>query len=207
MPAPSLNAGEPGSVLGSLQGFCLYNKHKEDWGHVPTFPYCILHKAQCHSFIKDGHHQWREVNYRITLASAAFGSLQASVLERRGIRLQTKLKVYCLLTLSSLLYACETWSVYSYHAKQITSFHVRYLRKLLHIKWQERIPETEILWRATMVSTHAMLERYLLRWAGHVCHNLMSACQRGCSMVSWKQANAPDTLNVALKSCGIYHDS
>ena len=52
-----------------------------------------------------------EVNYRIVHASVAFGRLHASVLERRGIRLKTKLKLYHTVIMPSLPYACETWTV------------------------------------------------------------------------------------------------
>ncbi len=69
-----------------------------------------------------------EVNYRISRASSAFGRLYDKVWERRGISVKTKLKVYRAIVLPSLLYACETWTVYSRHAKQLNSFHMRYLR-------------------------------------------------------------------------------
>ncbi len=54
-----------------------------------------------------------EVNYRISRASSAFGRLYDKVWERRGISVKTKLKVYRAVVLPSLLYACETWTVYS----------------------------------------------------------------------------------------------
>ena len=57
-----------------------------------------------------------EVNARIAKASAAFGRLCGSVWDRSGIRLDTKLKVYKAVVLLTLLYACETWTVYQRHA-------------------------------------------------------------------------------------------
>ena len=84
-----------------------------------------------------------EVNARIAKASAAFGRLRGSIWERSGIRLDTKLKVYRSVVLPTLLYACETWTVYQRHAK----IHTSCLRKLLKIKWQDRIPDTEVLKR------------------------------------------------------------
>ena len=58
-----------------------------------------------------------EVNARIAKASAAFGRLRGSIWDRSGIRLGTKLKVYRSVVLPTLLYACETWTVYQRHAK------------------------------------------------------------------------------------------
>ena len=53
-----------------------------------------------------------EVNARIAKASAAFGRLRGSVWDQSRIRLDTKLKVYKAVVLPTLLYACETWTVY-----------------------------------------------------------------------------------------------
>ena len=96
-----------------------------------------------------------EVNARIAKASAAFGRVPGSILERSGIRLDTKLKVYRSLVLPTLLYACETWTVYQRHAKRLNHFHTSCLRKLLKIKWQDRIPDIEVLKRAGMQSVQS----------------------------------------------------
>ena len=109
-----------------------------------------------------------EVNATIAKASAAFGRLYGSVLDRSGIRLDTKLKVYKAVVLPTLLCACETWTVYQRHTKRLNHFHTCCLRKLLMIKWQDRIPDTEVLKRAGMQSVHTLLKLAQLRWTGHV---------------------------------------
>ena len=70
--------------------------------------------------------------------------------------------------LPTLLYACETLTVYQRHAKRLNHFHTGCLRKLLKIKWQDRIPDTEVLIRAGMQSIHTLLKLAQLRWTGHV---------------------------------------
>ena len=70
--------------------------------------------------------------------------------------------------LPTLLCACETWTVYQRHAKRLNYFHTSCLRKLLKIKWQDKIPDTEILKRAGMQSVHTLLKLAQLRWTGHV---------------------------------------
>ena len=75
-----------------------------------------------------------EVNARIAKASAAFGQLHGSIWDRSGIRLDTKLKVYRSVVLPTLLYTCETWTVYQRHAKRLNHFHTSCIRKLLKIK-------------------------------------------------------------------------
>ena len=80
----------------------------------------------------------------------------------------TKLKVYRSVVLPILLYACETWTVYQRYAKRLNHFHTSCLRKLLKIKWQDRIPDTEVLKRAGMQSIYIFLKLAQLRWTGHV---------------------------------------
>ena len=95
-----------------------------------------------------------EVNARTAKASAAFGRLLGSIWDR--------------VVLPTLLYACKTWIVYQRHAKGLNHFHTSCLRKLLKIKWQDRIPDTEVLKRAGMQSVHTLLKLAQLRWTGHV---------------------------------------
>ena len=83
-----------------------------------------------------------KVNDRIAKVSAAFGSIS----DRSGIRLDAKLKVYKSVMLPTLLYAM--WTVYQRHAKRLNHVHTSCLRKLLKIKWQDRIPDTEVLKKA-----------------------------------------------------------
>ena len=70
--------------------------------------------------------------------------------------------------LPTLLYVCETCTVYQRHAKRLNHFHTSCLRKLLKIKWQDRIPDTEVLKRAAMQSVHTLLKLAQLRLAGPV---------------------------------------
>ena len=91
--------------------------------------------------------------------------------------------------LPTLLYACETWTVYQRHAKRLNHFHTRCLRKLLKVKWQDKIPDTEVLKRAGMQSVHTLLNVAQLRWTGHVTR--MAVCQRKSYMENCKRENVP----------------
>ena len=123
-----------------------------------------------------------EVNARIAEASAAFGRLRGSVWDRSGIRLDTKLKVYRAGMLPTLLYACETWTVYQRHTKRLNHFQTSCLRTLLKIKWQDIIPDTEVLKRARMQSVHTLLKLTQLRWTDHVTRMPEERCLRKSSM-------------------------
>ncbi len=109
-----------------------------------------------------------EVNNRLAKESYAFGRLRTNVGERRGISITTKLKVYSAVVLTTLLFACESWTVYQRNARQLNHFHMTCLRCILKIKWQDKVPDTEVLSRANQPSVHRLLMRAQVRWAGHV---------------------------------------
>ena len=93
----------------------------------------------------------------------------------------------------TILYACETWTVYQWRAKRLNHFHTSCLRQLLKIKWQDRIPDTEVLKRAGMQSVHILLKLAQLRCTGQVMlpECLMNVCQRISSKENYKLENAP----------------
>ena len=68
----------------------------------------------------------------------------------------------------TLLYGCEAWTVYRRHIKKLDQFHMRCLRTIAHIKWQEHVPNTEVLKRCCINGMEALLQMSQLRWCGHV---------------------------------------
>ena len=150
-----------------------------------------------------------EINTRIGKASAAFGRLRDSVWSRSGIRLETKLKVYQAVVLPTLMYGSETWTVYQRHARKLNHLHLSCLRKLLKIKWQDRVPDTEVLSKANLPSIPTLLAEAQLRWTGHVtrmpCARLPKQVFFG-ELKSGKRAQGgpkkryKDTLKSSLKS-------
>ena len=116
-----------------------------------------------------------EVTCRIAKASSVFGRLQSNVWDRRGISLTTKVKVYQAIVITTLLYAGESWTIYKRHARQLNKFHMSSLHKLLRIKWQDKVPNTEVLSGTGMPSIYTLLSKAQVRWAGHVSH-MSSEC-------------------------------
>ena len=101
-----------------------------------------------------------EVNRRLAKASASFGRLRKMVWGRRGISTKTIIKVYRAIVLTTLLYGCETWKVYSRHALKLNSFYLTCLRKVMKIKWQKNIPDTEVLSAAKLPSIYTLLQKH-----------------------------------------------
>ena len=112
----------------------------------------------------------KKITCRISKASRSFGQLQSRVWRARGISSQTKIAVYRAIVLPSLLYACETWTCYRRHLKQLDQFHLRCLRKILSISWEERATNQDVLRPANLSEIEAMIYAAQLRWSGHVMH-------------------------------------
>lgn len=157
-----------------------------------------------------------EVDSRIAKASSAFGRLRSTVWERRGISLSTKLSVYRAIVLTTLLYSCETWTVYQRHAKKLNRFHLNCLRKLLRVKWQHKVPDTDILEQSGMPSVFTMLRQSQLRWAGHITRMpderlpkrvFYGELQHGARSQGGQKKRFKDTLKASLKDFGIDHNS
>ena len=149
-----------------------------------------------------------EVTAGTAKASVAFGRLGTNVWERNGIRLDTKLKVYKAVVLPTLLYASENWTVYQRHAKKLNHFHLSCLRKLLKSRWQDKIPDTEVLKKANMQSVHTLLKLAQLRWTGHVTRMpderlpkkvLYGELQEGKRSQGGQKKRYKDTLKASLK--------
>ena len=110
-----------------------------------------------------------EISNRIAKARIAFGRLRERLWDRKGIS-SVKDQAGCLQSCgySSLLYTCETWTAYSRHLKKLSNFHLNCLRSLMRIKWQDKVPDTEVPQRSRITSVSAMVMKAQLRWSGHV---------------------------------------
>ena len=96
------------------------------------------------------------------------GRLNKHLWCNHGISIATKVAVYRAMILTSLLYGCEGWTLYRHHIQQLDQFHMRCLRKIAHIKWQDHIPNTTVLTICNISGIEAFLQTAQLRWCGHV---------------------------------------
>lgn len=109
-----------------------------------------------------------EINSRIGAAAAVFGKLDRKVFSSHDLKLATKIDIYRAVVLPSLLYSSESWTVYCRHIRALDRFHMKCLRKILNIRWSDRIRNTEVLRRANIMGIEAYLMRRQLRWCGHL---------------------------------------
>ena len=111
-----------------------------------------------------------KLNARIGKASTTMALLATRVWDNSMLTTDTKMKVYMYqaCVLSTLLYSSETWTLYSHQESRLNSFHLRCLRQMLGISWQDHVPNKQVLDQAGIQSVFAILSQKCLRWLGHV---------------------------------------
>lgn len=109
------------------------------------------------------------LNLRIGKSASTMARLTKRVWDNPMLTLNTKMKVYQACVLSTLLYGSEAWTLYTHQERRLNAYHMRNLRRLLGITWQDRISNADVLAQAGMLSMFATLSQRRLRWLGHVC--------------------------------------
>ena len=102
------------------------------------------------------------------------------------------------------------------HAKKLNHFHTTCLRKLLNIRWQDKVPDIEVLRSAGSLSIHTILMKSQIRWAGYVVrmpdhrlpkHLLYGELQQGRRTQGGQRKRFKDTLKASLKAFSISPDT
>ena len=154
----------------------------------------------------------REIDTRISKTSQALSSLRNRMLSKHNIHLSMKLKVYNTMVLPSLLYGCETWTLYRRHIKKLELFHMRAVRSILGIRWQDHITNLEVLDQAKSTSIKTTIIKAQLWYVGHVIQ--MEECrmlrrlmyrelQAGKRNQSRPKLQYKDTVKANLQWCHI----
>ena len=109
-----------------------------------------------------------EISSRIAKASEVMSKLHKRVWSNNNLTVNTKMQVYKACVLSTLLYSSESWTSYAAQERRLNTFHLRCLRRILGIKWQDRIPNTDVLEQAGLPTIFTLLSQRRIRWLGHV---------------------------------------
>ena len=105
---------------------------------------------------------------RIGKASTAMARLATRVWDNSMLTTNSKMKVYQVCMHSTLLCGSETWTLYTRQERRLNTFHLRCLRRILDISWQDHVSNKEVLEQAGIQSVFAILSQKRLRWLGHV---------------------------------------
>lgn len=109
-----------------------------------------------------------EIDKRIGKAASTLSQLSKKVWENRQLTTNTKMVVYKACVISTLLYGSESWTTYAYQERKLHVFHLRCLRRVLGITWQDKVTNNQVLDRAGIPSMYTLLHQRRLRWLGHV---------------------------------------
>ncbi len=117
------------------------------------------------------------------------------------------------MVLPTLLYAYESWTVYSRHARRLNHFHTTCPAD----SWKaDGKTESHILKQADLPSIHTLLQRNQARWAGHVVRMsderlpkqlLYGQLSEGKRHRGRPKKRFKDSLKDSLRSLGIPHDT
>ena len=154
----------------------------------------------------------KEISTRIAKANASYGRLQKRVWCDRGLSIETKCAVYKAVVLSALLYGCESWTLYRRHTKLLDQFHQRCLRRIMNIKWFNKVTNVKVLQKAKTQSIDTLLTLSQLRWSGHLVRMsddrlpkqlFYSELSEGHRLRGRPTLRFKDTLKKWLKNCRI----
>ena len=110
----------------------------------------------------------KELDRRIGRACGTFAQLKKRVWENKMLTIKTKIAVYRACVLSTLMYGSESWAPYATQEKRLNTFHLKHLRLILGITWDQRITNNEVLDKAGIDTLYSLLKQRRLRWLGHV---------------------------------------
>ena len=112
-----------------------------------------------------------EILSRIAQTTAALSRLKI-IWRDKNIWLASKVKLMRTLILSTVLYACESWTLTAEIERRIQALEMRCIRRLLNISYKDHVPNEEVRNRTqNAVRVHddllTMVKKRKLRWYGH----------------------------------------
>ena len=88
-----------------------------------------------------------EISRRISRSAGTFKSWSDRCWNHSGLSISTKLTVYKVAVLPTLLYGSETWATLAIHKHRLETFHQQSLRRIMKIKWWHCFSNNEVLKR------------------------------------------------------------
>ena len=101
------------------------------------------------------------------MAAQAFNKLR-NIWKASTLKQKTKLRIYRSNVRSVLLYAAETWRTNKKIEQRIRGFESRCLRRILKIRWEQRVSNKEVAERTGIPNIVEEIKRRRWKWLGHV---------------------------------------
>ena len=126
----------------------------------------VEHFKYLGSYISADSNIEKEVSSRIGQAAQAFNRLR-NIWKSSVLSTATKLKIYKSNVRSVLLYASETWRTNKKIESRLRGFEGRCLRRILKIRWEQRVTNEEIRRRTKINNIVEEVKQRRWRWLGH----------------------------------------
>ena len=107
-----------------------------------------------------------DVKTRINKARVAFLQLK-NIWGSRDLSVNTKIRIFNTNVKSVLLYGAETWRTTVTTTKRIQTFINNCLRRILHIRWPDKISNEELRQQTRQKPAGADIQQRRWRWIGH----------------------------------------
>jgi len=133
-------------------------------------------------------------------------------LGKHSVAFSAKIAVYQAVVLSTLLYGCQSWVLYRRSVRRLAEFHMRCLRRIAGIKWQDRVPNTEVLRLCGISGIEAVSLTAQFRWVGHIIrmddnripkHIFFGQLSSGKRPPCGPLRRYKHTVKVNMKRCGL----
>ena len=109
-----------------------------------------------------------ELNKVIGKAAMTLSRLTKRVWSNNKLSDHTKVNLYKVCVISTLLYGSESWTMRAHQEKRLNVFHMHFLRRILGITWQDKVTNKIVLEKAGIPSLYTLLKQRRIRWLGHV---------------------------------------
>ena len=100
-----------------------------------------------------------EIDKRIGKAASTLARVTARVWTSPKLSVKTKMAVYNACVTYTLLYGSETWTTYAGEERRLNTFHLRSIRRILGISWQDKVTDADVLSRAGLPTMNTLLRQ------------------------------------------------
>ena len=114
------------------------------------------------------------------------------------------------IVLTTMIYRCEAWTPYQRHIRRLDQFHMRCIRQIAGIKWQDMVPNSEVLEQCGTWGIESHIKRVQLQWSGHLVRMnddripmalFYGQMKTGCRTRGGQRKRYKDVIKSTLKSC------
>ena len=113
-----------------------------------------------------------EIDKRIGKAASTLTRLTTRVWSSPKLSVKTNMAVYNACVASTLLYCSETLTTYAGQERRLNTFHLRSIRCILGISWQDKVTKADVLSRPGLPTIYTLVRQLRLRWLRHVRREL-----------------------------------